>query len=206
MTVSRLANHLKFNSLRRAINAIRILGHELPLRLAIVGDGPVRAELQHLAAEANSNLGRDAVVFTGELIDPRPAYSSADIVLGMGGSALRGMAFRKPVIVVGEQGFALPLTRETSEWFYYHGIYGVGDGGPNNCQLIEHIRSIAKNREMSDRMGEFSREFVVKHFALEVVAARLERYFREAIVSRRRPLFEEHGTRCERRRSLAAEV
>ena len=37
----------------------------------------------------------------GEMLDPRPAYAAADVVLGMGGSALRGMAFGKPLVVQG---------------------------------------------------------------------------------------------------------
>ena len=49
--------------------------------------------------------GRQVVLLTGEIADPRPAYAAADVVVGQGGSALRGMAFGKPLVVVGEGRF-----------------------------------------------------------------------------------------------------
>ena len=104
VTVSRLVDWMKAESLRRTVDVVRTLGRDLPLRFVIVGDGTSRAELERLARETNVELGREAVLLTGALIDPRPAYAAADIVVGMGGSALRGMAFGKPVVVVGEQG------------------------------------------------------------------------------------------------------
>ena len=143
VTVSRLDMSLKRESLCRTIDAVRELGHDLPLRLLIVGDGKARNELERLAAKTNVELGRVAVILTGELLNPRPAYAAADIVVGMGGSALRGMAFGKPVIIVGAQGFSLPLTPETAELCYYRGIYGVGDGSSSNARLIGDIRALA---------------------------------------------------------------
>ena len=64
----------------------------------------------------------------GAMVDPRPAYAAADVVVGMGGSALRGMAFAKPVIVVGEKNFAEVFDQDTAQGFYDRGIYGLGDG------------------------------------------------------------------------------
>ena len=84
---------MKGEGLHRTIDAVRTLGRDLPLRFVIVGDGTARIELERRANEVNTELGRSAVVLTGPLLDPRPAYASADIVVGMGGSALRGMAF-----------------------------------------------------------------------------------------------------------------
>jgi L-malate glycosyltransferase len=188
VTVSRLVVDLKAESLRRTIEAVRVLGHELPLRFVIVGDGNARTELEQLAAETNSELGRAAVIITGELLDPRPAYAAADIVVGMGGSALRGMAFGKPVIIVGAHGFSAPLTPDTVESFYYRGIYGTGDGSPsNNARLIADIRALAEAYDNLPKLGAFSRQFVLNNFALEIVCAQLERFCRAAVAERRRP-------------------
>lgn len=176
VTVSRLAWPMKFESLRRTIDAVRTLGRELPLRFAIVGDGEAHAELKRMADETNTDLGRDAVVLTGELLDPRPAYAAADIVVGMGGSALRAMAFGKPVIVVGIQGFSAPLTPETSGAFYYKGIYGKGDGDPGNACLLANIRALAGSADRLSELGEFSRQFVVRNFALDKLCAELSAF------------------------------
>jgi L-malate glycosyltransferase len=184
VTVSRLAAFLKGESLRRTIDAVRVLGRDLPLRLVIVGDGDVRNELERLGAKTNAEIGRPAVIFTGELVDPRAAYATADIVVGMGGSALRGMAFGKPAIIVGEQDFSSPLTPETADLFYYRGIYGIGDANPSNTRLTSHIRSLAMSRDKLPALGAFSRRFVVDHFSIESVCAQLEKYCRAAVAER----------------------
>jgi glycosyltransferase involved in cell wall biosynthesis len=187
VTVSRLSVNLKGESLRRTIDAVRVLGRELPLRLVIVGNGNARSELERLAAETNAELRRFAVILTGELLEPRPAYAAADIVVGMGGSALRGMAFGKPTIIVGEQGFSSPLTPETAESFYYHGIYGIGDGSPSNARLIGDIRVLAESGDKLSALGAFSRQFVVDRFAIDTVCARFEKLCRAVVAERWRP-------------------
>ena len=88
VTVSRLVQWMKAESLRRTIEVVRSLGRDLPVRFLIVGDGTSRGDLEHLGNQVNSELGRQAVVLTGALLDPRPAYAAADIVVGMGSSAL----------------------------------------------------------------------------------------------------------------------
>lgn len=174
VTVCRLSTSMKAESLRRTVDAVRTLGRGLPLKFVIVGDGNARPELERLADQANAELGRTAVVFAGALLDPRPAYAAADIVVGMGGSALRGMAFGKPLIVVGERGFSAPLTPQTAESFHYKGIYGVGDGSVDNARLIDDIRDLAARPDRLGALGAFSRQFVLAHFALAAVAAKLD--------------------------------
>jgi hypothetical protein len=97
VTVSRLEDSMKGESLTYSLQAVRSLGRELPLRLLVVGDGTARERLTQLAAEVNAELGREAVTLTGAMRDPRAAYAAADIVLGMGSSALGGGA-------LGEKG------------------------------------------------------------------------------------------------------
>src|SRR5260370_34024897 len=110
VTVSRLAHWMKSESLLRTIDAVRTLGRDLALRFVIVGDGAAQAKLQQRADEVNAELRRSAVILAGALLDPRPAYAAADIGGGMGGSALRGMAFGKTVVIVGERAFSAPLS------------------------------------------------------------------------------------------------
>jgi len=185
VTVSRLARSLKLESLLRTVDAVRLLGPELNLRLIIVGDGVARAELQAAADSVNTALGRPAVHLAGEMLDPRPAYSAADVIVGMGGSALRGMAFGKPVIVVGEHGFSAPFTPETAGRFLHGGLFGRGTGDPGNARLAGHIRQFARCPEQLPALGQAARQFVVDHFSIETVAGRLEKVLSAA--SRRRP-------------------
>ena len=182
VTVSRLHRLLKSESLFASIETVRTIGHELPLRLVIVGDGDLRPQLEHAAAEANEDLGRDAVTLTGEMIDPRCAYAAADIVVGMGGSALRGMAFAKPTIIMGEDGFAKLFAPETAEWFWQHGMYGRGE--TSGSGLPDIIAALARNRAGFAELGAFSREFVVQNFSLQSVSARLSEICWEAVLQR----------------------
>ena len=181
VTVSRLIESMKGESLMRTIRAVASLGRELPLRLLIVGDGSARARIAQLADQVNRQLGRSAVVLTGAMLDPRPAYAAADIIIGMGSSSLRGMAFGKPVIVVGERAFSAPFTPETAQDFYYKGLYGVGDGAPGDDRLIADIRSLAEHPQGLPALGEFSRQFVAERYSLEVVSAQLSDLFHMAV-------------------------
>ena len=142
--VSRLAPSLKGESLFRSVDAVRTLAHDLPLRLVIVGDGAARAPLQSAAAAVNATFRRPVVTLTGPLLDPRPAYAAADVVLGMGGSALRAMAFAKPVVIVGEGAFASPLTPTTAPAFLYRGMNGTGDPERDQDALARAIRRLAE--------------------------------------------------------------
>lgn len=173
VTVSRLVESMKGESLIRTLESVRTLGSHLPLRLLIVGDGSARAGIARLADDVNAQLGRPAVILTGAMLDPRPAYAAADIVIGMGGSSLRGMAFGKPVIVVGERAFSAPFTPATAEHFYYKGFYGVGGDSPSDDRLSADIRSLAERPEELPALGDFSRQFVAQRFSLDVVSTRL---------------------------------
>jgi L-malate glycosyltransferase len=179
-SVSRLTTVMKAEGLRRTIQAVKELGNDIPLKFVIVGDGPGRHELEQLASDTNRSLGRPAVVLTGQMLDPRPAYAAADIVVGMGGSSLRGMAFAKPVLIVGENGFSARFGPETERDFHYKGMYGLGDGDPSNTRMVDDIRRLADNRDCWPVLGKFSREFVVRHFGLATVSAQLAAILRRA--------------------------
>ena len=89
---------MKLEGLLAAID-VRLVSGSTPLQLVIVGDGPSRPGGRGGRRAREHIGGRRAVVLTGELRDPRPAYAAADVSLGMGGSALRAMAFGRPLVV-----------------------------------------------------------------------------------------------------------
>jgi glycosyltransferase involved in cell wall biosynthesis len=181
VTVSRLSTWMKSDSLVRAIGAMERLGHHAGLRLVIVGEGLARPALERLAHQVNGRLGFPAVLFTGALLDPRPAYEAADIVIGMGGSALRAMAFRKPVIVVGEGGFSAIFEPSTADAFHDRGFFGRCDPAQGNDALVAQLEQLLADAERRKQIGHFSRQFVVQHHALEPVSARLAGLYRDAV-------------------------
>ncbi|WP_157271643.1 glycosyltransferase family 4 protein [Azohydromonas aeria] len=180
VTVSRLTEWMKAESLRRTMEVVGMLGKEFPMRFVVVGEGPSRQRLQELAATINGKLGREAIILAGPLVDPRMAYAASDVVIGMGGSGLRAMAFAKPLIVVGEQGYCAPFDASTAEDFYYRGIYGLGDGDPENERLAATLGHLLSRPGQFSSIGEFSRRFVTERFSLETLSARLSHFLTEA--------------------------
>ena len=165
--VARLARELKLEGTLSAIRAIGMACLEQPVRLVLVGDGPARPEIEELAAQVNLAHGADTITLTGALDDPRPAYAAADIALGMGGSALRAMAFGKPLIVQGEQGFWQTLTPETLDAFLWTGWYGVGTAGTDGvAALLTELRPQLADAAMRTDLGSFGRRTAVERFSL----------------------------------------
>lgn len=186
VVVSRLEPDMKEDGIARAIAAVRQLD-DPRLRLVVVGDGPSFGALDALAATANGALGRDAVIMAGSLVDPRPAYAAADIALGMGGSALRAMAFATPLIVLGVRGFSRPFDEETADHFNTVGLYGIGSGTPD--PMAAQIAALT-HVEARRRLGPWSRRMVLDHYSLDAATETLERLYRDALdgPTGRRPL------------------
>lgn len=176
--VSRLAPELKLEGILASIRALPLLGSAQTVQLLIVGDGPSKSEVQEAIADADLGRIPHRVIMTGSMADPREAYAVADVVLGMGGSALRAMAFEKPVIVQGENGYWKLLTSRSLPDFRWHGWYGRGDNlhaGP--ARLAKILDQVIADVNLRDRLGQFSLETVQAHYSLERAAQiQLEAY------------------------------
>jgi len=182
--VSRLERQLKLEGLERLMAASETLAEDLPVRLIVVGGGSMLPLLEMKAEEVNGRLGRQAIILTGPLTDPRPAYAAAHVVAGMGGSILRGMAFAKPAVVLGERGFSAAVTPDTVKQFLVEGFYGVGDGDIGVEQLYQQLRGLLEDRERRKRLGVFGRQLVCAQFDVGVAAATLERIYGRALDGR----------------------
>ncbi len=174
VTVSRLSIDLKLDALVDAIDAAAVLAPDWPIRLIMVGQGDAEVQLRERAAEVNAALGREVVTLPGPTLDPRPAYAAADIVVGMGSSALRAMAHERPVVVQGEGGWSLPCEPSTLPTFLWQGFYGQGSGGSGGDALADHLRPLVASADRRRAVGEWSRTVVTSRFSLSSGAARLE--------------------------------
>lgn len=161
----------KLDGVLQAIDAVSRLATELPVKLLIVGGGSGLTTVEQRAAAANLRLGRKAIHVTGPMLDPRGAYEAADIVIGMGGSVLRGMAFAKPVIVQGTSGFWQVLDESTLDMFLTQGWFG--DGGQGVDDLVSCLTRLAADPIQRVGLGGFGRRIVVERFSLDHAADQL---------------------------------
>lgn len=179
--VSRLSG-MKIQSTLETIEAVENLSRAANITLVIAGGGSLEAEVVDRAKATNLAAGREVVVMTGTLSDPRSVYAAADAVVGMGSSAMRGLAFAKPLIVVGTNGYAELFTPETSGEFLVQGFwgYGFGDGVE---RISGHLSALLDDAETRRSLGEFGHRFVRQHFALSAQAEALEALYKDALGS-----------------------
>lgn len=152
------------------------------LRLVVVGTGPEQGRVAARADAVNAAVGEQVVVVTGQLLDPRPAYDAADVVLGMGSSVLRGMAFGKPVVVQGDRGAWRALTRDTLGGFLHDGwlCEGPGDG----AELERALVPLLADPGLRAQRGALGRGVVLDAYSLAAAGRRLEAVYADALATR----------------------
>jgi glycosyltransferase involved in cell wall biosynthesis len=164
--VSRLAHDAKLEPLSEAVDAVDLLAGELPVSLVIIGEGDARDRLASRGDSVNRRRNRTVVMLPGPDPDPRAAYAGADVVIGMGTSTLRGLAFGKPVVVQGERGFAQMFTPASSSMFVRQGMWGLGDGTSGVHRLAEQLALLLRDQRLRAELGAFGRR-VAENFALD---------------------------------------
>ena len=182
--VARLAHELKLEGILTAIRTVGELSRHREVRLVVAGDGPARGEVREAAAAANAGRNTAPVLLVGALDDPRGAYDAADLCIGMGGSALRSMAFAKPLIVQGEGGFFETLRPTTVPLFLDQGWYGLGDldAAGASARLEGLLVELLDNPGVAHELGTYGRSLVLNRFSLEAAAKSLVLIYETALV------------------------
>jgi glycosyltransferase involved in cell wall biosynthesis len=182
--VCRLTTDLdKVQGVLEAVAAVEVLAARFPVRLLVAGDGPSLATVRTAAEEVNRRTGRRTVIVAGALLDPRPAYDAADVVLGMGSSALKGMSFAKPLVVQGAAGFWELLTPATAATFLEQGWFGAGSGDGVR-RLLTALEGLLPDAAERRRLGAFGRQMVTERFSLTEAATRTEELYRRTLADR----------------------
>ena len=124
---------------------------------------------------------------------------AADIVIGMGSSALRAMAFAKPLIVQGEYGFWELLTPDSAPMFLRQGWYGIGsdagDRGASTARLEKILGGLLGDRAAWPKLGDYGRKLILERFSLDHAAAMHEELYLAARESPDRPSAPRPGRR-----------
>jgi glycosyltransferase involved in cell wall biosynthesis len=172
--VGRLTTDLeKLEGVLAAIVVVDRLAHELPVTLVVAGGGEGLSQVQAAAEDVNQKHGCEVVRVQGNVTDPRPVYDAADVVLGMGSSALRGMAYGKPLVVQGTAGFWRLSHPTTEKQFLQDGWFGLGAGGNGADELERILRVLAADATLRSTLSCYGRRLVEERFSLEQAARRL---------------------------------
>ncbi|GAA2217971.1 hypothetical protein GCM10010413_03150 [Promicromonospora sukumoe] len=183
--VCRLTDDLdKTAGVLEAMDVVEQAGPASPVRLLVVGDGPRSDAVVARAEKVNAELGRPAVVVAGALDDPRPAYDAADVVIGMGSSVLKGMAFGKPVVVQGERGYWRALDEQSLAVFLGQGWFGAGGAGA--AALAAALSPLVRDAGLRAERGAFGHRVVTERYSLVASAERMEQVYRAAAATGRR--------------------
>lgn len=184
VSVSRLSLDLKLDALVDAIDAAGRLADRVPLRMVLVGSGDAEPQLRARAEAVNEGVGREVVTLPGPMMDPRAAYAEADVVVGMGSSALRAMAHAKPVVVQGERGFARLFDRDTAPDFFWTGFYGIGPGRSAAEDVADALERLWSDPQLREDLGNYGRDVVVDRFSLARAAHDAVAWYERAISTR----------------------
>ena len=178
--VSRLDESMKELGVHHAIEAMARLERD-NVDLIIVGSGDAETRLRALGAQVNEQVDRPAVTFCGAMHDPRSAYAAADVVVGMGSSAARALAFAKPLIVCGEEGWYRTFTPDTAPLLFRNSFWSDRSEPDPVDHLAQQIRALVDDADAREELADYGREFAEQHFGLELMAERMVDVYARAL-------------------------
>lgn len=148
------------------MEALALLQTEPPPRLLLVGDGPLRTELERLALK----LGvRHRVELTGYQADPYRSLARMDIYAqpsleeGFGIAVIEAMALERPVVAADTGG--LPEIVKD-------GVNGLLVAPRDPRALAQTLARLAENADLRRRLGGAGRALVEARFDAATTAAR----------------------------------
>lgn len=152
------------------IHALAVLpAEQAPIRLRMIGDGPLRASLQRRATES---CGHHEVEFIGAVENPAPFIAASDALVlpsrfeGMPNVVLEAMALGCPVIATRAGGTVdLERSQPTVLW--------CEPGDPNS--IASAIETFASDRESARQRAAAARQLVIDHHDAKKVTRKIEK-------------------------------
>jgi glycosyltransferase involved in cell wall biosynthesis len=175
VAIGRLVKQKRFDKLLSMLAHINAPSH-LPFKALIVGDGPLRSQLEIQAAE----LGlQNAVEFKGAVADSREIYHQADLFVltsdweGMPNVVLEAMACGLPVVAT-KVGDVTDLIRD--------GETGFLADPQDEVKLVAALLKLLHNPSLRKELGHRSREYVVARHSPQQLPRRLQNLY-EAVLA-----------------------
>lgn len=167
---------------RHLIAAVpKMLERHGPVRVLIVGDGPLRGELQDVATELGVG---DRIVFAGYQSTTQPWIAAMDVATmptsideGISLAMLEFMAMRKPVVATDDPSFAETVI---------DGASGLIVPKADPDALADAVIGLLRRPERASRMADAGRQLVLDRFSAGRQAADLMTLYDELLDARRR--------------------
>lgn len=152
------------------------------LYAVIVGDGPGREDIEKEAQVINEMVNKKVIHLVGAKVDVIPYYKESAIVIGTGRVALEAMLCGKPIIAVGNQGYAGPITERTRDiqWKMYFGDHDSLEK-PNAARIARDIKYLILNPEARKRIGSWGRKWCEKNFNNDELVREITQIYKSAL-------------------------
>jgi glycosyltransferase involved in cell wall biosynthesis len=179
-TIGRLEDRKGHDQLLRAACAMLAGGNGCRPQIVIVGDGPLREELQ---AQAESLGVADSVRFAGTVADVRPSLAAMDVFVlpshaeGMSNALMEAMAAARPVVATAVGGNTEVVV---------DGKTGVLIPPADPTAIADAIAALLRDPARAAGLGAAAREFVTQRFGARARVAELEQLYQERLALRGR--------------------
>ncbi|MBW1766970.1 MAG: glycosyltransferase family 4 protein [Deltaproteobacteria bacterium] len=183
-SIGRLTHVKNHRMLLEAVNCLKDKGKDTHFRFLIVGDGQLREELMKYSEELDV---QESIIFTGWQKDMTSIYGAMDIVTltsfneGTPVTLIEAMAATKPVVAtdVGGVRDLLGIIDKRSTHGYKLARNGILVPSGRGEILARALLFLLENRDVSKKMAEHAREFVLNRYSIERLVKDIEALYRE---------------------------
>ena len=156
----------KKNAILYVINGFRLLLEKTSdVALVLIGgdNGEFYEEVREIAEVINNLYAGKKIILTGPLIDAYRYLEDADIVLGVGRSAFEGMGFRKPTLIICENGFAGTVSPENIKEIEYYNFSGRNIHEMTNEDIfVKEVIQLLSDEKYYDNVKEYGFKYLME--------------------------------------------
>ena len=152
--------------------------HKEVRMIFIGGRGEFFNKAKEIGRKINQQCGREAIIFTGKVINAYRLLISSHIVLGVGRSAFEGIAYRKPTLIVGKKGYAGTVNRENIDQISYYNFSGRNNktNAPSEL-LVNEITKLIEDKAYYESVMDFGVDFLIRKIDIKSGIANIEKVY-----------------------------
>lgn len=158
-------DNTKILSINRLLDVVELIFKKgIYFQLIFIGGkGELFLQAQQRGKKICEQYGAGRIIFTGPVKQAFRLLQRADVVLGVGRSAFEGMAYGKPTLIIGENGFAGAVWEKKIDEIAWFNFSGRNRTVENSDSLLEtEIIKLLQDEDYRRRLGGFGKEFVLR--------------------------------------------